>query len=801
MNTLHRAETAQLVSTDGQTATLRSVHIEGRLDGLLLGMKAHQHYRNTGKTNLETVYTCPLPWGATLLGLNAEIGGHRLHGTVLEKKQATERYEKAIDEGDTPIMVERSARGLYTANLGNLKPGEDAVIEIEYAQLLRFEQGQIRITIPTTVAPRFGDAHTTGGLVAHESVDASLLVDYALTVHITLTGEVARATVQCPSHAVSLASEAAALTVTLQQGAFLDRDFVLLLQGLQGQSFATVVPDGDEFAVLASFYPDLIEKAREPLLLKVLVDCSGSMAGDSIVAARAALHEVLKELDDQDWISYSRFGNAVQHDLPALCVCDAATIETVASLIAKTEADLGGTQMNAALLSTFKHGSGRDGKKRLTRSELRERSTDVLLITDGDIWDVEEVIRAAQTSGHRVFAIGVGSAPAESLLREVAEKTGGACELLSPNQDVGAVIVRMARRLRAPRSGAPKMDWGQEVSWQSPLPASLFGGDTLHLYSRLKNRPQRVPMLSWSVGQTLCQAGANALEAGQGDTIQRMAGAAQFDSIGRPDPKVGEPVPQRLELALRYQLVTDLTNLILVHVRQQGDKASGLPVLEQVAHMQAAGWGGAGSVRDNQVLYSRCLSSSDLSAASPAPAYVGMATPAVWRTVDRPSLAAANIDALAAGAMDDFEVPVFLRKREDGVGSTPVASPGELLDGLNQVALTTTDFDEALQHLLSRPVGKDIIKLLEVVTKQAGGRATAWALLLDWLAIQLSDRCTVNRHAQRLLRSHLGGVDERIKLWAAKRFAAALPGVNSKAWGTVLATLIDKVANAVRGVA
>lgn len=38
-------------------------------------------------------------------------------------------------------MVEHSARGLYSANLGNLKPGESAVIEIEYAQLLRFEQG------------------------------------------------------------------------------------------------------------------------------------------------------------------------------------------------------------------------------------------------------------------------------------------------------------------------------------------------------------------------------------------------------------------------------------------------------------------------------------------------------------------------------------------------------------------------------------------------------------------------------------------------------------------------------------
>ena len=163
MNTSVQTEITQLRSADGQAVTLKSVHIEGRLAGLMLVMKSRQAYRNDGKSNLETVYTFPVPWGATLLALNAEIAGHRLAGTVLEKKQATERYEQAIDAGDTPIMVEQSAPGLYTANLGNLQPGEEAVIEIEHAQLLRFEQGQIRITIPTAVAPRYGDAQGAGG--------------------------------------------------------------------------------------------------------------------------------------------------------------------------------------------------------------------------------------------------------------------------------------------------------------------------------------------------------------------------------------------------------------------------------------------------------------------------------------------------------------------------------------------------------------------------------------------------------------------------------------------------------------
>jgi Ca-activated chloride channel family protein len=167
MNAKTEQDLSALINPDGLDATLQTVHIEGRLDSLLLSIKTRQHYKNTKSNSIEAVYTFPLPWGATLLGLNAEIDGHSFKGAVLEKKQATKRYEQAIDDGDTPVMVERSAQGLYTANLGNLKPGEEAVVEIEYVQLLRFEQGQIRITLPTTVAPRYGDAHKTGGLAAH----------------------------------------------------------------------------------------------------------------------------------------------------------------------------------------------------------------------------------------------------------------------------------------------------------------------------------------------------------------------------------------------------------------------------------------------------------------------------------------------------------------------------------------------------------------------------------------------------------------------------------------------------------
>ena len=86
-----KATTAGLMDNDGNQVALKGVHVEGQLEGLLLTMKLRQQYRNDTGRNLETVYTFPLAFGATLLGLNVEIGGRRLHGTVIGAPEARVR--------------------------------------------------------------------------------------------------------------------------------------------------------------------------------------------------------------------------------------------------------------------------------------------------------------------------------------------------------------------------------------------------------------------------------------------------------------------------------------------------------------------------------------------------------------------------------------------------------------------------------------------------------------------------------------------------------------------------------------
>jgi Ca-activated chloride channel family protein len=169
------------------------------VDELLMTMTMHQHYLNDSDENVEIIYTFPLPWDAVLMGMAVELAGKRMQATVTEKRQALADYERAVEDGNSAVMVEKTAAGLYTANLGNIKRGETISIEIEYSQLLKYEQGQVRLCVPTVVAEKYGDAHAEGLLASHETTQSNALVEYALTAEVHVSGALARSNISCAS--------------------------------------------------------------------------------------------------------------------------------------------------------------------------------------------------------------------------------------------------------------------------------------------------------------------------------------------------------------------------------------------------------------------------------------------------------------------------------------------------------------------------------------------------------------------------------------------------------------------------
>ena len=642
---------------DDQAVALQSVQAQGKLQGLMLRMKLRQVYRNTTDENMECVYTFPLAWGSVLLGMAVELNGKRMTGTVAEKKEAETRYEKAIQTGDLPVMLERSGKDLYTANLGNLQPGDEVVIEIEYAQLLRFEGGMLRLSLPTTIAPRYGDEHVQGGLARHQTAAASTLAEYRLYLTLDISSPLAQGTISSPSHTVQQVKHQSGVTVKLQSNAWLDRDFVLNILGLKDMTFATASADATQpgqYTLLSSAVAYWEAPGSRPasLRMKVLVDGSGSMQGDSNAQAKDALDWLFHQLQTTDEVSLSRFGSNTLHVLPRLQACTSAYQRRLRSEARNIKADLGGTEMDDALRSVIA----------ITHEDEKTvHAASILLITDGEVWNIENIVATVRKSGHRLFALGVGSAPAESLLRELAEVSGGACEMVSPNQSMQQAVGRLLDRMRKSCAVETRLIDAEELLYQSPGPREITQGDTIHQWAQVNSLPSKAPTMQWTLnGQTHSRQADNLVWDEEGVLPRLCAAQRLLDTTDEERQRA---------MALQYQLVTKHTNFILVHERAVGEKAQDLPLLQQIAQMQAAGAGGYGSVDLSENL-SMSLSQPMLRMGSNNTAFVlnhssnkSLNTPSVWRTSRTQS--SDKIRGMASSGMDDIEIPAFLRKQGD----------------------------------------------------------------------------------------------------------------------------------------
>ncbi len=765
----------------GQSVSLKSVRMEGKLEGLLLTMQVSQRYRNDTDDTIEATYTFPAGWGANLLGFSVTLNGKKMHAIALAKKKAEENYEKAITDGDTPVMLEKSPLGLYTANLGNLKPNEEAVIDIEYAQLLRFEKGRVRITVPTVIGSRYGDEEKDGHIAPHQSVEVNALVEYPFTARLDILGDIASGTVTCPSHSADISAIESGKRIELTKGGMLDRDFIVTIEDLSFASYAVTTQDKDGYAVIASFCPKLQEEKSSPLALKILVDCSGSMQGESIEQAQEALNDLLLQLQPEDMVSYSKFGTEVVHTAQQLEKCNPKYIKnTLAKAVFQTHADMGGTELNKALTSTFK----------LSFAKAYEEGCDLLVITDGDVWEIEETIRQAKVSNHRIFAIGVGSAPAESLLRDLAEKTGGACELITPHESISSGVLRMLQRMRSARSTSVQIAWQEEVLWQSALPKQVFSEETVHVFAKLKAKPLTAPTLTWVAGKEEHTATAPGLTHQSTDTTARLVAGARI--LATTDEA------EATELAIQYQLASKYTNLLLVHIRAEEEKAEGLPKLEKISQMQAAGWGGFGNVdipRRSTVLYSRSMAS--FSYASPSRSAMvsnNLSVPSVWRTNKKQSIS--KVDQLAQGGVDDYEIPDFLKKQAGGGNdfgnirfSPPIIfneddfSPDDMLRKFNELAVETNDFSHITFELLDPIVDGEVWTVLCNASGADGHVDHYWACFLDWLSKNVKGIVALNRHALRILHAELAKLDDPSQQKAQDLFAKSFTNITPNSWG------------------
>jgi Ca-activated chloride channel family protein len=323
-----------------------------------------------------------------------------------------------------------------------------------------------------------------------------------------------------------------------------------------------------------------------------------------------------------------------------------------------------------------------------TISIADDGKSDVLLITDGEIDGIDEVIEVAKKSSHRVFVVAIGSSPAEAHLRRLASATGGYCDFVAPGEDVEPAVLRMSARMRAARASGLRVQWPQDLKlrWAQRVQDYAFEDDALNVcaFADATDNEEHFGTaklfgrIDGMEGEVLIAEAPLSLTQSTTNILARLTAFERYQELVREptNRQLTQPVSSAQDLAVTYQLVSDQTNFLLVHERSEEEKAQEMPQAHHVPQMLAAGWGGTGSVaramsrhaQPRQDVLSQADDCFDLDA-SEYPVlrtnsdYAAKSTPSVWRK-SRTS-AAAKVDAMSGSGMDDYEIPAFLRKQAD----------------------------------------------------------------------------------------------------------------------------------------
>ena len=675
-----------LKDSRGREVALKEVKVRARLHELIAEVEVEQSYANPQSTNIETVYTFPLPIGAVLLSLEVEIGGKKLSGQVIERKKAERNYEEAVTDGNSAVMLEETGPGLYTASIGNLMANETAVIRYRYALMLSWQGSRLRFLLPTTIAPRYGNAEAAG-IQHHKIPKSSLDVEYPFNLSVIVEGTLASAAIASPTHAITFERLPNGIAAKLSGRAVMDRDFVLTLESETAQSSCIQTPDGEEHVAVASLrIPPLETNEAQPLALKVLIDCSGSMGGTSIAQARKATLEILNALRPTDSFNVTLFGSECKHLFPRLMPASGKYITEAWSHLEHLDADMGGTEMEKALASTFALAGS-------------ENPPCVLLITDGEVQEHEKLVRRASVSAHRIFTVGVGTAIVDIFLQSLAQKTGGACELVSPQEGMAEKILSQFHRLRQPKLDAIQIDWPTIPEWTTPLPDTFFAGDTVHLFAGFKHPISgRVTLRTADLAQPIHVSVPVTLITEP--ALPRMAAARRIANASEN---------QALALSLKYQLLSKWTNYLVIAERDS--KAGELPELHQITQMLAAGWGATSYKLSAPLACKGGSRGFNVDVLDDIP-FVG--DPAPLASVGKKRLIA------PAGSRSDSDVPAFLRRpsrySEEIKPQLPAGSMGSGTH-MKQSAYTPAEFiarmESATYQVLRAPKLPKTIKDIE----------------------------------------------------------------------------------------
>ncbi|WP_415647935.1 VIT domain-containing protein, partial [Stackebrandtia soli] len=457
------------LSTERGNLPLRGLDISVDVTGLSAKTTLRQRFHNPHAEAIEATYIFPLPERAALTDMTMTVAGRVVTAELRERGEARAVYDQAIAAGQRAAIAEAERSDVFTMRVGNIAPGEEAVVTLTTVGPLSYEDGEAGLRLPLVVAPRFipgkplpGESVGDGVVPDTDAVpDASRIrppvllpgfpnpVDLSIAVNLDSAGFTLR-DVRSSLHAVVEEESTDEITrLRINPGERVNRDFILRFAFAEPDAIASTfeVADGaedGEFFRLTVLPPQSTVSAR-PKDVVVLLDRSGSMGGWKIVAARRAAARIVDTLQPSDRFAVRCFDHDVTSppDLgPGLVSATDRHRYRAVEHLARSEAR-GGTVMLAPLT---------EAADLLSASADTERDRVLILVTDGQVGNEDQILAelSGRIAGVRVHVVGIDRAVNAGFLHRLALAGRGRCELVESEDRLDEACAHIHRRIVAP---------------------------------------------------------------------------------------------------------------------------------------------------------------------------------------------------------------------------------------------------------------------------------------------------------------------------------------------------------------
>jgi len=550
----------------GSIERIRSA-VQVAVAGRIARVTVEEWFRNTGPGLGEGTYLYPLPGEAVFSDFSLWQGDRELKGETMDATQARGIYETIVRQKRDPALIELAGHGLLRARVFPINPGETRKITLRYTQIL----------------DRAGDAwrfrYVGGPSGSAASRSFRLEVDSAARF-----GEP-----YSPTHRVSVTRSGGGLAVTLADSSWSgDLDLLLpLARGLVGMSLLTQQSLGEDGSFMLLLAPGQAAQAvtlRRDLV--AVLDVSGSMSGEKLDQAKAALVQLLGTLRPSDRFRVITFSSDVRRYAPAWTDAAGEHVRDAQQWVRALSAE-GSTNIAAALGEAF------------AAAPAEGALGVVVFLTDGmptvGETDPERIANAAEQNrgAFRVFCFGIGYDVNTYVLDRLTERARGTTEYIQPGGDIERAVGSLAAKVSSPvlTDLALRADGADLYDVQPGSLPDLFAGDELVVFGRFRG----VGRGEWGVAVTGRRNGheerfatsAAATPQSGADYIPQLWAARKVGALTREIRLHGqnpEIMNELKRLALRYGILTEYTSYLV----QEPNQVVVRPPFDRIAPAPAA---------------------------------------------------------------------------------------------------------------------------------------------------------------------------------------------------------------------